>query len=627
MSAHPEVLPQQQMRRVVGTQLLLLSCFLLSLAGLLVPEHLKAIVGLSAALVLVVGLWRRSYLFSTDHKVIGVQFLVTSLVMLLIGGLLAMLIRLQLGWPTHYTDEAGLAHRTFLTVQKLLPGGFSSGIMDSGFYNMLFTMHGSIMIFFAIIPLLVGVFGNYLIPLKIGAGDMAFPRLNMYSYWLLPPAILIVCAGFFMQSGAAASGWTAYAPLSTTLGPGQVCWIVGIIVLGASSIMGAVNYVTTIINLRTNGMQFFRLPMSIWALFITAIIVLMATPVLAAALILLLCDTTLHTSFFLPAGLIIDGVLQHNSGGQVLLWQHLFWFYSHPAVYIMILPAMGITSEILPVFARKPLFGYHSMVYAIMAIAVLGFLVWAHHMFVSGMNPTLGTSFMVSTMVIAVPSAIKTFNWLGTLWRGSIRLTTPMLHALAFVSMFVIGGLTGIFAAASPVDLYIHDTYFIVGHLHYVLFGGSLFGIFAGITFWFPKMFGRMLNETLGKWHFALTVLFFNCVMFPMFILGIAGMPRRIYDYTGYAHLAHVGPLNRMMSVSAFCLGIAQLLFIINFFWSLFRGKLAGDNPWQANTLEWTTASPPPHGNFVKPLTVYHGPYEYSVPGRTDDWLPQHVKA
>ena len=557
----------------------------------------------------------RKYIFSTDHKVIGIQFLFTSLFMLFFGGLLAMLIRWQLGWPG---QPLGF-------MERLAPNGMPGGIMVPEYYNMLFTMHGSVMIFFAIIPLLVGVFGNYLIPLKIGAGDMAFPTLNMISYWMMPPAIAIVCAGFFLQGGAAASGWTAYAPLSAILGPGQVCWIVGVIVLGTSSILGAVNYVTTIINLRAPGLSFFRLPLSIWALFITAIMVLLATPVLASALILLLLDCTAGTSFFLPAGLVIDGVARQSSGGgQALLWQHLFWFYSHPAVYIMILPAMGIASEILPVFARKPLFGYHSMVYAIMGIAGLGFLVWAHHMFTSGMNPTLGTSFMVSTMVIAVPSAIKTFNWLGTLWRGSVRLTTPMLHAIGFVSMFVIGGLTGIFAAATPVDLYIHDTYFIVGHLHYVLFGGSLFGIFAGITFWFPKMFGRLLNERLGQLHFALTFVFFNAVMFPMFILGIAGMPRRIYDYTQYAHLAHVGGLNRMMSVAAFCLLAAQLPFIVNFFWSLFRGKPAGDNPWEANTLEWATSSPPPHGNFATPLRVYRGPYEYSVPGQPQDWLPQH---
>ena len=559
----------------------------------------------------------RTYVFATDHKIIGLQFLFTSLTMLLFGGLLAMLIRWQLGWPG----------TPLPWMEKLAPNGMPGGIMVPEYYNMLFTMHGSVMIFFAIIPLLVGVFGNYLIPLKIGAGDMAFPKLNMISYWLLLPAITIVCAGFFLEGGAAQAGWTSYAPLSTTLGPGQVCWIVGVIVLGSSSIMGAVNYVTTIINLRAKGMTWFRLPLSVWALFITAIITLLATPVLASALILLLMDTTLHTSFFLPAGLIIDGVAQANSGGQVLLWQHIFWFYSHPAVYIMILPDMGMVSEILPVFARKPLFGYHSMVYALMSIAVLGFLVWAHHMFTSGMNPTLGTSFMASTMVIAVPSAIKTFNWLGTLWRGSIRFTTPMLHALAFVSMFVIGGLTGVFVASTPVDLYLHDTYFIVGHLHYVLFGGSLFGIFAGITFWFPKMFGRMMGEAWGKVHALLTFVFFNGVMFPMFVLGIHGMPRRIYDYQQYAHLADVGALNRMMSVSAFLLGLTQLLFIANFFWSLFKGRKAGDNPWQANTLEWATSSPPPHGNFATPPTVYHGPYEYSVPGAPKDFLPQHEPA
>ena len=559
----------------------------------------------------------RTYVFAEDHKTIGIQFLFLSLVMLLFGGLLAMLIRWQLGWPG---QPLGF-------MERIAPEGMPGGIMLPDYYNMLFTMHGSVMIFFAIIPLLVGVFGNYLIPLKIGAGDMAFPKLNMISFWLVPLSIAIVSSGFFLQGGAAASGWTAYAPLSTILGPGQTCWIAGVIVLGTSSILGAVNYVTTIINLRAPGMGFFRLPLSIWALFITAIMILLATPVLAAALSLLLLDSTLGTSFFLPAGLIIDGVAQANSGGQVLLWQHLFWFYSHPAVYIMILPAMGIASEILPVFARKPLFGYHSMVYALIGIALLGFLVWAHHMFTSGMNPALGTSFMISTIIIAVPSAIKTFNWLGTLWRGSIRLTTPMLHALAFVSMFVIGGLTGIFSATNAVDLYLHDTYFIVGHLHYVLFGGSLFGIFAGITFWFPKMFGRMLNEALGKLHAALTFLLFNAVMFPMFLLGVAGMPRRIYDYTQYSHLAHVGGLNRMMSVAAFCLLAVQLLFVVNFFWSLFRGKRAGENPWDATTLEWSAPSPPPHGNFPKPPTVYRGPYEYSVPGRRTDFWPQHEPA
>jgi cytochrome c oxidase subunit 1 len=557
----------------------------------------------------------RTYVFSTDHKTIGIQFLFTSLFMLLLGGLLAMLLRWQLGWPG----------RPLAFMGGIAPEGMPGGVMVPEYYNMLFTMHGSIMIFFGIIPVLVGAFGNYLIPLKIGAPDMAFPRLNMASYWLMPPAIAVMLLGFFLQGGAAAAGWTAYAPLSVTLGPGQTCWIVSVILLGTSSIMGAINYITTVVNLRAPGMTFMRLPLSIWALFITAIMVLLATPVLAAALILQLLDQTVGTSFFMPAGLIVDGVPLAHSGGQVLLWQHLFWFYSHPAVYIMILPAMGIVSDILPVFARKPLFGYRSMVLAIAAIAVLGFLVWAHHMFVSGMNPALGTSFMVATMVIAVPTGVKFFNWLATLWRGSIRFTTPMLHACTFVSVFLIGGLTGIFAASMPVDIYIHDTYFIVGHLHYVLFGGSLFGAFAGVTFWFPKMFGRLMSERLGKLHLLLTVIFFNAVMFPMFILGIGGMPRRIYDWSQYSYLAHFGGLNRMMSVSAFVLLAAQAVFIANFFWSLFRGKRASENPWEATTLEWMAPSPPPHGNFERTPTVYHGPYEYSVPGRATDWLPQHA--
>ncbi len=559
----------------------------------------------------------RRYVFSTDHKTIGIQFLFTSLFMILLGGLLAILMRWQLGWPG----------KPLGWMEHVAPDGMPGGVMVPEYYNMLFTMHGSIMIFFGIIPILVGAFANYLIPLKIGAGDMAFPRLNMASYWLMPPAIAIMLSGFFLQGGAAAAGWTAYAPLSLTLGPGQTCWIVSVIFVGTSSIMGAINYITTIINLRAPGLSFFRLPLSIWALFITAIMALLATPVLASALIMLLLDKTLGTSFFVPAGLVVDGVPWAHNGGQVLLWQHLFWFYSHPAVYIMILPAMGIISDILPTFARKPLFGYRSMVYAIAGIAVLGFLVWAHHMFVSGMTPTLATSFMVATMVIAVPTGVKFFNWLATLWRGSIRLTTPMLHACIFIATFLIGGLTGIFLASMPVDIYVHDTYFVVGHLHYVLFGGSLFGTFAGITFWFPKMFGRMMSDRLGKLHAILTFVLFNTTIFPMFILGMGGMPRRIYDWSQYAYLAHMGPINRMISVSAFCLLATQTFFVVNFFWSLFRGKPAGDNPWEATTLEWATSSPPPHGNFAQTPTVYHGPYEYSVPGRKQDWLPQHQKA
>lgn len=549
--------------------------------------------------------WKK-YVFSTDHKVIGIQFLFSSLLMFLIGGFLALLLRWQLAYPGKPMPILG----------ALFPENMMmNGIMLPEFYNTLFTMHASVMIFFAIIPILVGAFANFLIPLQIGAPDMAFPKINRASFWLIPPAAAIMLSGFFLEGGAAATGWTAYPPLSEFEPIGQNCWLIAVILVGTSSIIGSFNYITTILNMRAPGMFFFRMPLTIWAMFITAIISLLATPVLASALFLLLLDRTIHTHFFLPSG-----------GGHPLLWQHMFWFYSHPAVYIMILPGMGLVSEILPVFSRKPIFGYHSMIFAIMAIAGLGFMVWGHHMFQSGMNPTIGTSFMISTMVIAVPSAIKTFNWLGTLWRGSIRFTPAMLNAIAFVSMFVIGGLSGIFMASTPVDIFIHDTYFIVAHIHYVLFGGSMFAVFAGIYFWFPKMFGRMMNEKLGIFHFIITFIAFNCTFFPMHILGVGGMMRRIYDTTQYTHLAHFQPINVFITISSFALGVGQIPFVFNFLTSIFWGKKADRNPWEANTLEWTTASPPPHGNFETVPVVYRGPYEYSSPESKLDWLPQNKK-
>ena len=557
----------------------------------------------------------RKYIFSTDHKVIGIQFLIASLVFMVFGGGLAMLMRWQLGWPGHALPF----------MEKIAPEGMPGGVMVPEYYNMLFTMHGSVMIFFGIIPLLVGAFGNYLIPLKIGAPDMAFPKLNALSFWMFPVAAAIVLSGFFLEGGAAAAGWTAYPPLSglkETMGIGQTMWAAGVVVLGFSSIFGSVNYIATILNLRAPGMTFHRLPISIWALFTTAVLTLLATPVLAAAMILLLLDRTLGTSFFLPAGLIVNGTPLAHAGGQAILWQHLFWFYSHPAVYIMILPAMGFVSDILPTFSRKPIFGYHAIAYASVGIGAVGFLVWAHHMFQAGLNPLLGTTFMISTMAVAVPTGVKIFSWLGTLWRGSLRLTTPMLHALGFISMFLIGGLTGIFLASTPVDMHVHDTYFVVGHLHYVLFGA-----FAGITFWYPKMFGRLLSERLGKIHFWLTFVLFNAVMFPMFVLGLGGMPRRIYDYTQYAGLVHFSGLNRVMSLAAFGLMATQFLFAFNFFVSMFRGRKAGDNPWEATTLEWIVPSPPPHGNFSAPVTVQCGPYEFSVPGAQRDWTMQTEKS
>ncbi len=553
----------------------------------------------------------RKYIFSTDHKIIGIQFLFLSLGFLLIGGLLAMTMRWQLGFPGRPMPLGGVLPRT------MAPGG----VVLPEFYTALVTMHGTFMVFFAIMPLLVGVFANYLIPLKIGAPDMAFPRLNMWSFWLMIPAGALMVAGFFVAGGTAAAGWTAYAPLSSNpeysgVSAGQQLWCLSLIVFALSSLLGSVNYITTIINLRAPGMHWFRLPLSIWALFVTAILAILAVPLLAGALIMLLFDQTLGTHFFAPA-----------AGGQPLLWQHLFWFFGHPEVYILILPAMGIASDVIANGARKPIFGYHSMVYAICGIAFLGWVVWGHHMFQSGMNPRLGTTFMVSTLVIAVPSAVKVFNWLGTMWRGSIHFTTPMLNAIAFVSMFVIGGLSGIFMAATPVDMYIHDTYFIVAHLHYVLFGGSMFAIFAGIYFWYPKMFGRMMSEPLGKVHFALTFVFYNLTFFPMHILGIGGHMRRIYDPTQYDFLKPLAPLNRFISISAFLLFAAQLPFIWNFLWSLFRGAKAPLNPWRDNGLEWTVPSPPPHGNFAVTPTVYRGPYEYSVPGAQEDFVPVNQPA
>jgi cytochrome c oxidase subunit 1 len=549
------------------------------------------------------------YIFSQDHKIIGIQFLFVSLAFMILGGFLAMIVRWQLGFPD---KEIPLAN--------VLPTSWNPA--DPAQYNQVFTMHASIMIFLVIIPILTGAFGNFLIPLMIGARDMAFPKLNMLSFWVGFAGGAVIASSFFVEGGTAATGWTAYPPLSadpqfTGVALGQTLWIVGVLLVGTASIMGAVNYITTIVNMRAPGMHFFRMPLSVWALFITAILQLMATPVLASALGMLLFDRTLGTHFFNPAG-----------GGQVLLWQHLFWFYSHPAVYIMILPSMGFVSDILATFARKPIFGYKAMVFSIMGIAGLGFIVWGHHMFQSGMNPTLGTTFMISTMVIAVPSAIKTFNWIGTLWGGAIRFTPAMLHALAFVSTFIIGGLSGIFMASTPVDMFIHDTYFIVAHLHYVLFGGSLFGVFAAINFWYPKMFGRMLNPTVNLVHAVLSFIFFNLTFFPMHILGMGGHMRRIFDPTLYDFLKPMQPMNEFISVNAFILGGVQILFAGNFIYSLFWGKKAERNPWHANSLEWVAPSPPPHGNWGEKVpTVHRGPFEYSLPGMTQDYLPQDLPA
>ncbi len=560
----------------------------------------------------------KKYIFSTDHKIIGIQFLITTLLMFLVGGALALGVRWQLAFPWR---EMPIVGRLLFSAE--------GGAISPEFYTMLFTMHATVMIFLVIIPILAGAFGNFLIPLQIGADDMAFPTLNMLSYWFMWPAIACFMGSFFVEGGAAAAGWTSYATLSANppaapgSGMGQTLWLVAVTFIGFSSMLGSVNYMTTIINMRAPGMTLFRMPMTIWAMFITAILQAFALPVLTAAGFMLLFERTLGLSFFTPGGLVINNAPVTVGGGQALLWQHLFWFYSHPAVYIMILPAMGMVSDMISCFSRKPLFGYRPMVYSIAAIAGLGFIVWGHHMFTSGMNPALGMTFMVSTIMIALPSAVKTFNWLGTMWGGDIKFTVPMLNAIGFVSMFVVGGLSGIFMAAVPVDIHIHDTYFIVAHFHYVLFGATVFGVFGAIHFWFPKMFGRMMSETVGKVHFVLSFIGFNCTFFPMHMLGVAGFPRRLADPYNYPYLEHLLPLNKFITFSAILMGSAQILLIGNFVYSMFKGKKVGRNPWNANSLEWTAPSPPGHGNFDIPPVVYRGPYEYASPLVEEDYLPQ----
>ncbi len=562
----------------------------------------------------------RKYVFSTDHKMIGKQFLMSSFLFLLIGGSLAMGVRWQLGFPWKEMPVVG----------RLLWAEQGSR-MPPEFYTMMVSMHATIMIFFVIIPMLLGAWANFLIPLQIGARDMAFPKINMMSYWTMVPAFLLIVSSFFVAGGAGQAGWTSYPPLASveSAAPGshlgQTLWLLSLVCVGLSSLLGSVNYITTIIKHRAPGMTMWRMPMATWSLFITAILQAFALPVLTAGLILQILDRTAGTGFFIPRGLVVNNTPAGPGGGQPLLWQHLFWFYSHPAVYIMILPAMGMVSDIISTFCRKPLFGYKMMVFSIATIAGLGFVVWGHHMFQSGMNPALGAAFMVNTILIALPSAVKVFNWISTTIGARIQFTAQMLFALSFVSMFIIGGLSGIFMAATPVDIYIHDTYYIVAHIHYVLFSSSLMGIFAAVYHWFPKMFGRTMDDRWGKLHFALTFVFLNLVFFPMHILGVEGMPRRYADPYHVQTFEHLLPMNTFISVSAFCLFASQLIFVVNFFGSLFRGPKAEKNPWKANSLEWEAESPPPHGNWGPSLpTVHRWPYEYSSPeDTTTDYLPQ----
>ncbi len=564
----------------------------------------------------------RRYIFSTDHKVIGIQYYLTGMFVAVIAGLLAALIRLQLAWPMTKWPLLG----------TLLPSGMPGGVMKPEFYLALVTMHGTLMVFFVISFALVSGLGNYLIPLQIGARDMAFPFLNMLSYWLALPATLIMLGSFFVEGGAAASGWTAYPPLSAVeqaipgSGWGQTLWLLGMALFIASFTMGGLNYFATVLNLRTRGMSMMRLPVTIWTMFMAAILGLLAFPPLTAAAIMLLFDRHGGTSFFLPAGLFFGNKLLPHAGGTPLLWQHLFWFLGHPEVYVLLLPALGIAFDVLAPFIRKPIFGYRMTVYSFYVLGVLSMIVWGHHMFVSGMSPWVGEFFSVGTLLITIPSAIIGVNLLASLWGASIRPTTALLFALGVITLFGTGGLGGIFLGTATSDIYLHDTYFVVGHFHFMIGGVTLFGLFAGSYYWFPKMFGRMMSERLGKLHFWLTLLSFYAVFFGQHFLGLGGAPRRYYAFDKFQYLQAFHGLNLFITVSALVLGAAQLIFLINFFWSLFKGPKAGRNPWKATTLEWTAPSPPPHGNWGAALpTVHRWPYEYSVPGATEDYTPQTV--
>jgi cytochrome c oxidase subunit 1 len=551
----------------------------------------------------------RKYIFSLDHKVIGLQYFFLALTAVFVGMFLSLLMRIHLVWPT-----------------AVLP--FVGTIQPEAYLSLL-TMHGTIMVFFVLTTAPQGGFGNYFLPIQIGAPDMAFPVLNMLSFWTTFVGFVVIIAAFFVTGGAPLHGWTGYAPLSAlpSAGPGEQLgadlWITSIAIFCVASLMGALNFITTTLDLRAKGMTLMRMPLTVWSWFITAILGLLAFGVLLSAGILLLMDRNLGTSFYVPL-VVVNGQIMGHKGGSPLLWQHLFWFFGHPEVYIAILPGMGVTSQVLSTFSRKPIFGYRAMVYAMLSIGFFGFMVWGHHMFMSGMSPYSAFAFSILTMCIGVPSAIKTFNWLGTMYKGRIRFQTPMLYAIGFVSLFVSGGLSGPFLAQPVLDIQLHDTYFVVGHFHLIMGVAAIFGMFAATYYWFPKMFGRMMNERWGKVHFFLTLAGTYAIFMPMHYLGMAGGTRRYSQYTEVAYLQKLMPLHRFMTYAAIITIAAQFVFVINLFWSMFKGPKASDNPWEATTLEWTTTTPPPHDNFggVTPV-VYHGPYEYGVPGAPKDYVMQ----
>jgi cytochrome c oxidase subunit 1 len=578
----------------------------------------------------------RSYVFSTDHKVIGIQYGITALCFLMFGFCLMLMMRWQIAHPGEAIPLMGPV------LQKLLGQVAAQGVMSPDLYNSFGAMHGTIMVFLAIVPLAFAAFGNYVVPLMIGAPDMAFPRLNMVSYQFYVLGGIIMLVSFVIPGCAAQAGWTSYSPLATEVPTnGQTFWLVGMVLLITSSLLGAVNFIATIIQLRAPGMTWMRLPFFVWAQLVTAFLLLLAFPPLEAAGIMQLMDKVAHTSFFLPTGLAVGGTLAGVSGGgSPLLWQHLFWFLAHPEVYVLILPAMGIVSEVIANNTRKPIWGYKSLVYSVLAVGFLSFIVWAHHMYMTGMGTKIATFFQTTTMIISIPSVIILTCMFISLWGGSIRFNTPMLFVMAFLPMFGIGGLTGLPLGLSYADLHLHDTYYVIAHFHYVVAPGTIFALFAGIYYWYPKVTGRMMNEYWGRIHFWLSLIFMNLIFQPMFAQGMAGMIRRMAD-GGANYSAAVLEKNGVTAVgglsdmimhlhtyilwAAVGLGLAQIPFILNFFLSMTRGKPAGsDNPWEATTLEWQTPTPPPHGNFATPPRVYRGPYEYSVPGHDRDFTPQN---
>ncbi len=578
-----------------------------------------------------VGFWRK-YIFSTDHKVIGIQYGFTALVFLLLGFVLMLMMRWQIAHPGQPIPVLGPL------LEATLGQVAAKGIMSPDLYNSFGAMHGTIMIFLGVVPLAFAAFGNYVVPLQIGAVDMAFPRVNMASYQAYLIGGIIMFASFFIPGGAAQAGWTSYSPLATAIPThGQTFWLIGMVFLITSSLLGAVNFIATIIQLRAPGMTWMRLPFFVWAQFVTAFLLLLAFPPLEAAAIMQLMDKVAGTSFFLPTGLAVGGQLANISGGgSPLLWQHLFWFLGHPEVYVLILPAMGIVAEIIANNTRKPIWGYKSLVYSALAIGFLSFIVWAHHMYLTGMGTKIATFFQTTTMIISIPSVIILTCLFLSLWGGAIRFNTQMLFALAFLPMFGIGGLTGLPLGFAASDIHLHDTYYVIAHFHYVVAPGTIFALFAGIYHWFPKLTGRTMNEFWGRVHFWGSLIFMNIVFQPMFAQGMAGMLRRMADgganYSAATVPEALGTLSGwIMQLHTYILwgavglALVQIPFIVNLFWSLRHGKpVQSDNPWRATTLEWQTPTPPPHGNFTRPITVYRGPYEYSLPGQSKDFTPQN---